>query len=99
MEDLAALRPKQGYSVLFHMHQSYRAKFNLNQECRGSIYSAIKTGVMLEQMEEDLTTIIDWMLTRERINDFTSSRNNMRTLEKKFSQVMQKRNESVDKRC
>ena len=54
---------------------------------------------MLEQMEENLTTIIDWMLTRERINDFTSSRNNMRTLEKKFSQVMQKRNESVDKRC
>ena len=41
----------------------------------------------------------DRMLTREYINDFTSSHNNVRTLEYKFPKLMLKRNRSVDKRC
>ena len=60
---------------------------------------AIKTGPMLQQVEEDSTSIIDWMLTRKYINDFTSSHNNVRTLLKKFPKLMLKRNQSVNKRC
>ena len=36
--NLAVLRSREGFCALFHMHQSYRAKFNLKQECRESIY-------------------------------------------------------------
>ena len=60
---------------------------------------AIKTGSMLQQMEEGSTSTIDRMLPREDINAFTSSGNNVRILENKFSKLMQKRNQSVDKRC
>ena len=97
MEDMVTLQPREGCCILFHMHQSYWAEFDIKKNCRESIQKLIKTGAMLQQVGEVSTTIINMKLTEKLINPFMSFHDSLRTLESKFLNHMLKRNPIHDK--